>query len=444
MAQKQESCSTPGPGRRVRAPAWPVRSGRKGYRVTLYLRDPAGPIQARYTHPVSKQLVRQSLGHNHREKAIGWAEELARKLRKGELPDDHAKPCSQRLTLANLLGAYLATVTPHKSPDSQQMDRRACTLWTRFLGAGKDPHRIMAEELEGFRDQRVSGAIDGYGRVVPKVQQKPSDPRRRPVRLRTAQDDAEFLNGVCRWALKRRDPETGQPLMRWNPLRTDDCDQFWTSVDDPNVRRPMAGTDRYRAIRAISDEITMEIRWHGKREIHRSYLTEVLDLAWHTGRRISAILGLRWESVLLGKEYGRYGAIEWPAATDKEKKRWLQPMSPEVRATVDRIRAERPGIGSALLFPRATDPQRPVAKEVAGEWLKEAERLAQVPKHQGGLWHPYRRGWATARKHLPLTDVAAAGGWACTETLSRHYMKPDPDTLLDVMTGAREIREMRA
>ena len=33
------------------------------------------------------------------------------------------------------------------------------------------------------------------------------------------------------------------------------------------------------------------------------------------------------------------------------------------------------------------------------------------------LWHAYRRGWATSRKHLPDVDVAAAGGWKSTETL---------------------------
>lgn len=30
--------------------------------------------------------------------------------------------------------------------------------------------------------------------------------------------------------------------------------------------------------------------------------------------------------------------------------------------------------------------------------------------------HPSRRAWATARKHIPITDVADSGGWKDTET----------------------------
>ena len=44
------------------------------------------------------------------------------------------------------------------------------------------------------------------------------------------------------------------------------------------------------------------------------------------------------------------------------------------------------------------------------KWLAVAEEQAEVAKLDGGRWHPYRRKWATERKHLPLKDVAAAGG----------------------------------
>ncbi len=46
----------------------------------------------------------------------------------------------------------------------------------------------------------------------------------------------------------------------------------------------------------------------------------------------------------------------------------------------------------------------------------------------GGLWHPYRRKWATERKHLSLKDVAAAGGWRDVETLLTCYQQPDQDS----------------
>jgi hypothetical protein len=38
---------------------------------------------------------------------------------------------------------------------------------------------------------------------------------------------------------------------------------------------------------------------------------------------------------------------------------------------------------------------------VLDHWLRDAENKAKLPKLNGGLWHPYRRAWATSRKHLP-------------------------------------------
>ena len=71
-----------------------------------------------------------------------------------------------------------------------------------------------------------------------------------------------------------------------------------------------------------------------------------------------------------------------------------------------------------------------------------AEKDAKLTKLVGGLWHPYRRAWATARKHLPLTDVAAAGGGRDTETLLTCYQQPDTQTLLAVMAEERKVREI--
>jgi hypothetical protein len=48
--------------------------------------------------------------------------------------------------------------------------------------------------------------------------------------------------------------------------------------------------------------------------------------------------------------------------------------------------------------------------------LERAEKLAGLEPLQGRDFHPYRRAWATARKHLPLPDVAHARGWKRTET----------------------------
>jgi hypothetical protein len=70
-----------------------------------------------------------------------------------------------------------------------------------------------------------------------------------------------------------------------------------------------------------------------------------------------------------------------------------------------------------------------------GEWLREAERRAKLPKLAGGLWHPYRRGWTSERMRFPLKAVVDAGGWKDVTTLVRCYQQTDERTLLAVMAN---------
>jgi hypothetical protein len=88
------------------------------------------------------------------------------------------------------------------------------------------------------------------------------------------------------------------------------------------------------------------------------------------------------------------------------------------------------------------NPERPLHRTTVSGWLKRAERLAGLPKLHGGSWHPYRRRWASERKHLPLTDVAAVGGWTDTTTIMRCYQTPDIETMEAVATSPRRIKQI--
>ncbi len=61
----------------------------------------------------------------------------------------------------------------------------------------------------------------------------------------------------------------------------------------------------------------------------------------------------------------------------------------------------------------------------------------------GGLWHPYRRKWATERKHLPDVDVAATGGWSDLSLLKTAYQQADPETMYQVVSEPRRLRERK-
>ena len=95
--------------------------------------------------------------------------------------------------------------------------------------------------------------------------------------------------------------------------------------------------------------------------------------------------------------------------------------------------AVNPRVGDARIFPSPKDDQQPIRRDLAARWVLAAEKLAGLPKLQGGVWHPYRRLWVTERKHLPDVDVAQAGGWRDTRALKISYQQADPVTVLRVV-----------
>jgi integrase len=301
-------------------------------------------------------------------------------------------------------------------------------MWTRVLGGAKDPSKVTRREWDAFVAARSSGAIDGRGNAV-------SLERRRAVRDRVVEIDLVFLRAVLNWATAWEE-QPGRRLLRENPVRG------FETPTEKNPRRPVASDDRYEAVRAVSDQVTMRVRVGGEETFPRSYLSELLDIAEGTGRRISAICQLRYEDVRLARtSKAPHGAIRWPGATDKELREWIAPVGTRARAALDRILGERPGIGAAYLFPSPVDATQPLDYGLASEWLRRAEKLAGLPNLERGIWHPYRRKWATARKHLSLADVAAAGGWKSTQTLTKCYQQPDDATILAVVLGGAELRE---
>jgi len=187
----------------------------------------------------------------------------------------------------------------------------------------------------------------------------------------------------------------------------------------------------------------MEVRVGGKRRQVPSYLPALLTLAAHTGRRISSIVAVQWHDVLWGNEFGPHGAIRWRADAEKTRRETVIPMSPEVRAVFDQIRAERAGIGASYIFASPANPQQPVRVETASAWLLEAEQRATLPKLDGSLWHAFRRGWATSKKHLSPKDVAEAGGWKDVSTLQQIYQQPDPQTLYSVVSDPTVLRKFK-
>lgn len=402
---------------------WSWTAGQYGAAVRVFERRRGGILYAGVRGHDGK-TIRRSLNHRDRERAKEWAKQQAGKLAAGF---DEIR--AGKITLARLLAAY-------RTRKGECAERRLQELWCRVLGGERDPHKITEAELREFERARKAGAIDAHGNPIPEGE-------RRPVRWRAVEYDIARLKTFLRWGLRNRDPHTGAFYLRENPLRG------FEPTKEKNPRRAVATRDRYEKIREKAGDVTMEVIAirDGKRTRRKvpTYLPELLDIVVGTGRRISAVCGLRYQDIRLEPAPGApHGAIVWPEDTDKMGKEWRCPISKETRTALERQLRRCPGIGAAPLFPSPRDPSKPIARYLADKWLLEAEDLAKVLKLSGSLWHCYRRMWASERKGLPDVDVAAAGGWSSLTALKTIYQQPDDATLFRVVTGNAELREAKA
>jgi len=230
-----------------------------------------------------------------------------------------------------------------------------------------------------------------------------------------ARGDLVALSIACNWAV-------GEKLLDTNPLANKRARDAMKVDHQPC--RPVATRDRYEALKAVSGKLSPAFR-------------VLLDLAWHTGHRITAILGLRWRDVSFkATKETPHGAIRWYAGvrSDRKKHEHQLPINREACAALAQWKEQTSATGNAFVFPDPRDGVKPLARFEAKRWLKQAEYHAKLSHFKQGGWHMFRRGWATARKHLPIQDVAAAGGWLDTVTPATIYQQADTETTLGVAT----------
>lgn len=260
-----------------------------------------------------------------------------------------------------------------------------------------------------------------------------------PRQLRDGAIDPDFrwLSSVFNWGMRHKLP-SGKRLLTMNPLH--DCK--WPREKSENIRRPPATHDRFVRTLAQCDAIDPSGRFR---------LT--LTLARYTARRINAILHLRASDVLLSKrqvraalaaagqdeglaEKMKNGAVRWRREYDKQRIERITPIAEVVRDELESYLERSARIGEASLLPATDHPELPLPRSTATKWLEKAEQLADLPKLRGGLWHAYRRLWASERKHLPDVDVAEAGGWTGTKAMKMAYQGPTASGVLAAVMNA--------
>jgi integrase len=392
---------------------WARSLGTRGLRVRLFQKRRGGQFY-RAVWIAGRGWNRRSLLTIDRQEAERLGKELLAALLRNE---DVSTPAT--LTLGSLWARYNAECVSHldNSRTSRKDALGHAAVLLGFFGENCDVRGLTEQDQFAFTRTRLAGGIAcGAGRTTG------------PVRMRSVEVDLQLLHTMLRWAVTFR-TESGRRLLEQNPL---------AGIRRPrekNPKRPVATWERYQETRRVLKDLAAGAK-NASSRVKWLQVELALCLAEATGRRLGSIRKLRWDDIDVA-----LGTIRWRAEADKKGKEWVIPIPPALAEELRSFRVRLGGAFGGLMFPSRSDPNRPLSRDSFGHLLADAERRANLPKLDGSLWHAYRRAWATTRKHLPVVDVAAAGGWSDVSTLTKCYQHADYETLLEVMSSSKKIME---
>jgi len=391
-------------------------------KVRLYTRPGGGSVY--YSFQLEGRKVQKSTGLSDRKQAEVYARDVIRIIAERQREGRISNP-----TLIQVFDLYFRQRAPLLRPDWRQATETRRDLFEAAWGSSQKVEDIGQTHVDRYAAVRRSGGLIPTGR-------EPTENRKaRGVRNGTLDADFRWLSSVFNWARKHK--TDGRRFLTANPLH----DVKWPK--ETNVRRPVASHQRFLDTLAMVDEVDPAGR-----------LRCMLALARYTGRRESAICQVRVSDILKTArdvqralaaqgmdermaEHMPHGAIRWRSDSDKQGYDEIAPLSERAREVVDEYLRSNPRVGEAWLFPSPKDDSKPLHRRLASRWLEKAEKKAELPKLAGGMWHPYRRLWATERKALPDADVAAAGGWRDTRALKMSYQQADAATVFAVVEAGQ-------
>lgn len=359
---------------------------------------------------IDGRKVQRSTGEEARDPAIGEAKRMVRDELRKELLD--ITPGAD-LTWSQLFDLYERDRVPHMKTQWAQSARARKEMFGSCFGAETPVMDLDQADLDRYVYLRTTGALTSTGQ----------NRKKRAVSSGTVESEIRWLNAALRWAMRRK--VGGQRLLTLNPL-----DGLTRPSKNKNPRRPITSEERYTKTIAAADEVDP-----------RGRLRAQLALARYTGHRINAICQLRASDVLFGTEdveaalaergadvrlaeHFPHGAVRWSEEHDKSELGWITPMSPQLHAELHAYRRRAQRIGDAPLFPAPGDASKTFRADLAGKWLRRAEKNAKLTQLAGGRWHPYRRLFATELAHVPAKVAAALGGWKDPQTMQSIYQQP--------------------
>jgi hypothetical protein len=446
--------------RKKRVQLWRYSAGETGATVTVCERTAGGVLYAMVYDASLGYQVYVSLKHRNRDVAQQYARDEAEKLRQGRTAVRYGVT-----TLGHLLDQYLEHRTTEKpSKNSRSEDKRRAEMFKRVWGADTPARDITLADWKKISRQRLAGEIDSHGNPVRAKAQR----ELHAVTPGGLRPDATFIRAVFYWGLLWQ-VKGGGTLVTSNPFGAPAKGVRSLFVVPKNTApaRPIADDDRYDRLRAVARRVLMSARKEdpgavrvetkprkfgrygnvsvGHRWRKPSYLYEMLTLAWETGRRRDAwrtllASDLRWGDVADGaRERRGIIGIHWKPTKHAEDSQ-VVPVSRELRAVLEAHVARHQCIGNVPLFPSPSKPMQAIDAAEIQRWFREAETLAELPHLKGGTWHPFRRAWATKRKHHADRDVMEGGGWKNEKVLKSIYQQTTNDDLIEMLEHPKRLR----
>jgi integrase len=346
-----------------------------------------------------------------------------------ELQRGDSAPPPGKLTLGELWHRYARECDAFldNKPSTRRGDTGRAKILLAVLGDKCEVQKLSARDQTAYSTRRKLGGIRlALGEVT------------QPVRTASVWGDLVLLHAMLNWATTVRFAN-GARLLNENPLAGVRREK------EINPQRPVASWERFRRTRAAMRELQRDAKSALLADPLSKTASTVLQrwirlelalvLAEATGRRLGAVRQLKWEDVDFERK-----TIRWRAVADKKGKESVVPMPATLAGELRRLGAKL-GATKGWVFAGERLPDQPMDRHLFDKWLRVAETRGGLPKLSGGLWHPYRRKWATERKHHSVVDVAAAGGWRDTQTLLTCYQQPDAESMLAVMSEPKKVRD---
>lgn len=336
-------------------------------------------------------------------------------------------PNTGGLTLGELWSRYSESATFSKNTEhTKEGDRSRIRALLAGFGEDQLVSRLDGERVTQYLLDRAKGKI-AYERPAATAAGGVKWHQAKPVGKRSQEADVRLLKTMVHWALDTCGPD-GRYLLDVKPMRG------FKAPRETSPERPVASHERYVATMQALYEFAEETADAKTKHLWLS-IRFALMLVTFTGRRVGAVLKMRWSDVDVSDGKFMEHALRFRRENDKKDKLRYIPFVEQLEAIFDEAKRELGGDGDDPIFGQVNDRTKPLAADGVRKRLLEAEARAKQPKLKRGLWHPYRRKWASERRHLPVKDVMEAGGWDDYQTFLHCYTMTTPASLAAVINS---------